>query len=61
MIDDDALLFRAAYDALVENCIYQQTSASQAEGLRIIARLGERLAIEPTDSIRDALAGLEVV
>lgn len=61
MMENDDLLLRAAYDALVENCVYQQSSATHRQGINTISRLVDRLGIEPTDGVRDAIAEVKEI
>lgn len=50
----DVPLLGAAYNALVENCVFQQDTHTHKEGIRVLKALGERLEIEPINEVRDA-------
>lgn len=49
IMDADIPLLGAAYNALVENCIYQPDTETQREAYRVIKALRERLRIPATD------------
>jgi hypothetical protein len=50
----DTILLTVAYNALVENCIYQQDEDTCAEGVRVAHALAERLGLN--EEISAALA-----
>ena len=47
-LDADVPLLTAAYNALSDNCVYEQDVEVRREGLRVLRALGERLGLEPT-------------
>jgi hypothetical protein len=56
MSDADIPLLTAAYNALVENCVYEPDYETQREAWHVIRGLAERLKIQPTVDVRLVLA-----